>query len=476
MVKLLHISDLHRTPAAEVSNAVLRHALGSDLATLSLSIDLIIVSGDIIQGSKTGSADELTRQYAEATAFLDQLAQDLVGGDRNKVVIVPGNHDVDWSASKASMTVVTASGDQKKSLLKELFATRSALRWSWSDFEFYRVTSTAQYQQRFSAFCRFYDEFYRGAHTYPLDPSEHFGIFDYPDLNVTVLGLNSCHDNDHCNYAGRINPDCIANAGRVLREVRYANRTRIAVWHHNTKGAPQDTAYMDPRILANLIDLRFAVGLHGHQHRTDIVDEYVSMTRRQRMTLISAGSLCAGADEMPTGERRSYNLISLAANGTRCSVRVRREVTDDPLAPLFGPHIPRGYATEEVEFEREMFPEVPTMKAALYDAEKHIAAREFEQAHALLKALDSADPMVRRLLLECLTELRLSGELIKAFYPPKNAIEVLTVLPVLWDERETDKLATLLADPIVRDSAAPAVRELNKKYTALLQAKSARKA
>ena len=468
MPTLLHISDLHRTPSAEVSNTVLMHALKRDLETASVArVDVIIVRGDNVQGTKDGDSAELSRQYMEAIELLQGLANAFLDRDRDRVVLVPGNHDVDWKASKASMTKVETTTDERRALLKKLLHPRSSHRWSWSDFDFYRITDGDAYTRRFAAFAKFYDDFYEGKREFSLDPAQQYDVFDYPDLRLTFVGFNSCHENDHCNLAGRINPDCIANLNTKLSDARYANRMRIAVWHHNTKGLPQEATYMDSRIIANLIDLRFVLGLHGHQHRNDVVDEYASLPTRRRMTLISAGSLCAGSEEMPTGERRSFNLIELGANGT-CQLRVRREQTDDPLAPLFGSSLVRGYSSESVDIVLETFPEEPAMHEGIREAEREIAGARFERALEILARQDSTDPMVRRLRLECLIELKRSFELVAQFYPPNGVLELLALLPALWEVKDLAKLSELLLSSAVADSPDPSVRELRAKYLALL--------
>ena len=38
---------------------------------------------------------------------LGQLATQFLGSDRSRLVIVPGNHDVDWNRSRASMLLET---------------------------------------------------------------------------------------------------------------------------------------------------------------------------------------------------------------------------------------------------------------------------------------------------------------------------------------------------------------------------------
>jgi 3',5'-cyclic AMP phosphodiesterase CpdA len=103
-LSVLHISDLHRDPENPIRNDVLldclevdrRHYAAEETPAVR-SPDLIIVSGDIIQGIRADEPDpdkKLREQYQEAFDFLSRLADRFVGGDRDRVVIVPGNHDV----------------------------------------------------------------------------------------------------------------------------------------------------------------------------------------------------------------------------------------------------------------------------------------------------------------------------------------------------------------------------------------------
>ena len=103
MPALLHISDLHRTSQPRLSNDELLAAVVSDAGRWELGgisrPDLVVVSGDLIQGASAESTDpdsEIEAQYAEAGHFLMKLAAEFVESDRSRVVIVPGNHDVHW--------------------------------------------------------------------------------------------------------------------------------------------------------------------------------------------------------------------------------------------------------------------------------------------------------------------------------------------------------------------------------------------
>src|SRR5258708_170016 len=120
---ILHISDLHRSPTDPISNDELISALVSDrnrYVTEKPSIrapDAIVVSGDIIQGVLLGTAEyetALAEQYATAETFLDELVKRFASNDRSRVVIIPGNHDVDWNTAFNAMAPVAAAHEPQK--------------------------------------------------------------------------------------------------------------------------------------------------------------------------------------------------------------------------------------------------------------------------------------------------------------------------------------------------------------------------
>jgi hypothetical protein len=92
---------------------------------------------------------ELTAQYAEATEFLSTLAAELLNGDRQRIVIVPGNHDIDWQMSAQSMSELPpASGDELKKRLTNVMTGRSKIRWSWKSLSFFHISDPTLYARR----------------------------------------------------------------------------------------------------------------------------------------------------------------------------------------------------------------------------------------------------------------------------------------------------------------------------------------
>jgi len=112
---ILHISDLHRSPGDPISNDELISALIGDRDRYMhedpaiTAPGAIVVSGDIIQGVPLGTEDfaaKVEEQYAVAEEFLDHLVRRFLGGDRSKIIIVPGNHDVDRNTARSAFECV----------------------------------------------------------------------------------------------------------------------------------------------------------------------------------------------------------------------------------------------------------------------------------------------------------------------------------------------------------------------------------
>src|SRR5258707_4560057 len=276
-VSILHISDLHRDPENPIGNAALLDSLENDRHRYSIEEtpgvrrpDIVVVSGDIIQGVSPRDANaekKLHEQYAEALNFLNELTKRFTNGDKRRVIVIPGNHDVSAYHFMNSIARIDIAPDRKKQLVTQLFSPTSSLRWSWSDFELYEIVKPDVYADRLVAFAEFYRSFYEGTRTFSLQPKQQFDIFDFPEFQFTIVGFCSCHNNDIFNKQGGIHADCIAAVGKALRDYSYDNRLRIGVWHHNTEGVPLQVDYMDPDILQNFIDRGLSLGFHGHQHR-----------------------------------------------------------------------------------------------------------------------------------------------------------------------------------------------------------------
>ena len=81
-------------------------------------------------------------QYAEAGLFLAALADELVDGNRSRVVIVPGNHDVHWGRSLDAMKPLEVCPER---IATKALDPTSRLRWNWREQTAYEVADIALY-------------------------------------------------------------------------------------------------------------------------------------------------------------------------------------------------------------------------------------------------------------------------------------------------------------------------------------------
>jgi hypothetical protein len=224
---------------------------------------------------------------------------------------------------------------------------------------------------------------------------------------------------------------------------------------------------MDADTLQVLIDDGFSLGFHGHQHKPQFIEERYQFGTDRKITVVSAGTLCAGPPELPTGQARAYNLLQIDQETWRGTFHQRRMYNANFDRPIWGPgHFPSS-GRSFVEFSAQQPPkhEVRGMNAAaIGEAERLLRTGNPREAAGLLEPLMPDNLLARRLLLECYASEGDSRAIIAAFYPPESVGEIVHVADALWEEGDEGRLREVLASPVVRDSADPAVRETRAKY------------
>ena len=249
MPTLLHISDLHRTSKPRLNNDELLSAIASDAARWSgegiPKPDLVVVSGDLIQGASIDTSDpdsEIVDQYTEAGDFLRRLAAEFVDSDRSRMVIVPGNHDVNWGRARSAMKPLATcpTGIADKAL-----RAGSGLRWNWSEQQAYEISERGLYDSRFEHFRQFQADFYAGLEPNPLAHGDSPIVFvEYPSLGLVIAGFASWHGNDCFCHVGEIDSASLAASRKLLSGSKAP--LAVAVWHHGILGGPRTHDYYGP--------------------------------------------------------------------------------------------------------------------------------------------------------------------------------------------------------------------------------------
>jgi 3',5'-cyclic AMP phosphodiesterase CpdA len=472
---ILHISDLHRDLTNELGNAPLLESLVRDVERYHKNDPpiqkpaLCIVSGDLVYGARAGSpdfADELKRQYVQAKDLLVGIADRLFEGDRGRIVLVPGNHDVAYNhvLNSAHQIPIPVEEIERVKLVAELFQHRSKIRWSWSQLCFYRIVDESKYAERLSDFGAAYNDFYQGSRTFSLDDGSQFDFFDYPHLDFTVLGLCSCYQNDPLNRVAAIHPDALAGATKALRQAKYSGRMLAAVWHHSLFGIPTQNDFIDSEILLHLTDAGVSLGFHGHQHRAKCIEERHQIAGEGRkIVVISASTLCAGPSQLRPGIPRGYNIVEIDTEASTCRVHQRHMHNNDFTYPIWAP----GHFTEtnqpflDLRIDPPLQPRPAHLDATfkLETAEQLLGSGQWKEVIELLEGTPS-DSVGRPLLAKALSEYGDSAKTIALLWPPTNPAEAVQLGDAILQNGTPQQAAQFLALDMVTRGTDASVLEM----------------
>lgn len=435
MPTLLHISDLHRTADPRLDNDELLAAITSDSRRWEQEDipqpDLVVVSGDLIQGAGSSASDpdaDIAGQYLEASRFLQSLAEEFVGSDKSRVMVVPGNHDVSWHRALAAMKPLQKCPD---GIRDRAFKADSRLRWNWSNQQAYQIVDDRTYESRFQHFREFQEAFYEGVDPCPLSHGCQDLVFlNHPCLGMAVAGFASWNGTDCFCHVGEIKVEALTVSRRLLEESKAP--LGIAVWHHSLVGGPRASDYMDERVTHRLIDFGFNVGLHGHQHFPGAAPFELRLPNLTSMVVVGAGSIAVGDRELPTGERRQFNLVCIDPERDKVTVHVREMSEAGVFMASFRNDF-GGKSYSKLTFGRSaMRPRRATVTRILDDAMTAVAQGDFTRALDLSAEIDASHSQHRRqIIIRSLDGLAREQELIEFLDRPQNAEEAAMLISLL---------------------------------------------
>ncbi len=442
MAVLLHISDLHRTSDPRLDNDQLFAALASDAARWDAEgipwPDLVVVSGDLIQGARPGSIDpdaEVAEQYAEANEFLRQLAAEFVDGDLRRFIVVPGNHDVSWHRARCAMAPANACPD---GIARKSLEAESGIRWDWTSQQAFEIVDDEGYESRLDPFRRFRARFYAGVDPDPLDCGDDIAFFDYPDLGLVVVGFASWHGNDCFCDVGEIDPQLVAKSRELLKQS--TSSIAVAVWHHSLVGGPRARDYMDQRVIHQLIDFGFSLGLHGHQHYPGAAPYELRLPNRTSMAVVGAGSLAVGDSELPMGERRQFNVVVLDPHEEKVTVNVRAMSRE---GVFMGSHRDDFGGNTFSTLPLPHSPARPAAHSAVIPLDDAFAAVETGDYARAMELVEDLGPehefQKRQIQVEALSGLGQNDEVLALLNPPQTIEEVTRAVSMLLERRLFDE-------------------------------------
>jgi len=252
---IIHISDLHISIETSVSklsisndSLIKDHVSAFENVFIKFKKDhvnydeiFLIISGDLVNSGSTV-------EYEFAKSFIDKLKI-----KKENTMIIPGNHDVNWT-------------DNEVAWAKEV-ADRGGKEKAKKPYEFQT--------EKFQKFGSFYDSFYNGVKKF--NPNKVIvDTLKLPNEKLIVIGLNSCFkcNSESDKGIGYINFNELDNELSALMH-DYSDYSRVAVCHHNPfanyKNHPAN-GFEDgnwQRVKEILTKHNINVILFGHEHTQD---------------------------------------------------------------------------------------------------------------------------------------------------------------------------------------------------------------
>lgn len=306
-IHILHLSDIHLETESQAQKY--RMQLETDLIKeLDVKrLEYLVISGDIANHSTEA-------EYKAAFEMVEGLVKRF-GLDAGRVVIVPGNHDLNEDISEEAYPFVP-----KRKLLAFLDEQLSIPAGEAGAL----VRDGSLYQKRFDLFStHFYKKVYSGKE-YPLDYAEQSMIIEQTEDKMLFLALNSCWQIDHYfRQRAGINVDALSRALDRLQDEKYDDWLKIAVWHHPVTGKEM----MNDEFLELLSVHKFQICMHGHIH--EAIECFHKYDDRRGIHIIGAGTFGAPAEEQVPSIPLQYNLLTFDPDERTLTVNTRKKEKPD---------------------------------------------------------------------------------------------------------------------------------------------------
>ncbi|MFZ1415544.1 MAG: HEAT repeat domain-containing protein [Defluviicoccus sp.] len=321
-IRLLHLSDLHfKAGTAWDADPVLRALAGfiEQEVRGGLVPDLVAITGDITFAG-------IAKEYALARKWLDNLWPKLGGLAPERLLLVPGNHDVD-----RSKVVRMAKLSQNDLLAKE------------SQDEIAKVLSDGEEREVLLKRHASYLDFVATWLGAPQDLPWWQRVIEIRGCRVHVAGLDSawmaCGDEDHERLLiGHYQITQTVDAAGEPADDSQDPDWRIALLHHPW----EDLAPFDRKKVRSIVRQKCDLSLRGHLHEP--LSEYVIPTDPERGCLeLATGCVYAGSD-FPN----AFQWVELSCPGKRVRIRFRMWKDNAWIVDRNPPSGPGGYADFEL--------------------------------------------------------------------------------------------------------------------------------
>jgi WD40 repeat protein/3',5'-cyclic AMP phosphodiesterase CpdA len=282
---ILHLSDVqfgkdHRFAGAAATGAddvydTLLSRLVEDLKGLrdetALRPELVLLTGDFAEWGRKSELDDALR-------FVRGLAE-FLGLGRDRVVLNPGNHDVNRDLCEGYFATCAGNEEQPQE----------------------------PFWPKWSPFVAMFRQFYGDTPGVSMTPDQPWSFFEVPELEAVVAALNSTmkeshREEDHYGWVGEAQLRWFAEQLEPYRERGW---WRLAAVHHNVRRGPvrDDENLRDYELFrARLGPLVHAV-FHGHTHDGKL--DWLS----NRVPILATGSAAVTVSARPPEVPNQYQVV-----------------------------------------------------------------------------------------------------------------------------------------------------------------------
>ena len=302
ILHILHLSDIHLNSISDANQY--RNQLETDLIKeLKINkLDYVVISGDITNQS-------IQDEYNAAVVMIKGLIQRFKL-DINNVIIIPGNHDLNWDISRKAYKFTDNPpnplpiGHIKAGDVGVLLKDESLYRERFINFSNYL------YKELFDT-------------DYPLNYVDQAILYPNIKDKILFLGLNSCWEIDHHEpnqKRANINTDAFSRAIQQILDEKYDDWLKIAVWHHPVNG---DEALVNSDFIEQLVVHGFQICMHGHIH--EAIEMYSKYDEKRGIHIVGAGTFGAQIGDQNAGVPLQYNLLLYNPNNQEITIKTRKK-------------------------------------------------------------------------------------------------------------------------------------------------------
>lgn len=296
------LANLGDLLASDLERISVDPQLSPDIRSLASRIDVVVVSGDI---ANSGGRDKTlpirqggsTDEYEQAADFIDTLLRAINRlrekeslphlEAKERVLVVPGNHDVNWDAPPDS-------------------------------------------SDRFLGYAKFWRKVTGSRAYFDCPPNEILlrTCIDIDGTTLAVVGFNSCTvtaEPIQLREIGLVEDAQLNFCEKFLQSLSETPDRKIAVFHHHPVYIPALAAGVENynallqagKLLSYVQQRQFDLVLHGHKHypmawvHNMIPYEAPACGTWSEPVIVSGGSLSADNDHLPSSVPNTYQLIGV---------------------------------------------------------------------------------------------------------------------------------------------------------------------